>query len=105
MIEIVHHCYLYLQFVVDFTNWIYIPGSSDDEDSSSKLSDYIEYRVNAQVGVLRRDNGRIVIPAIYESINMLSETLFEAQLREGGNWILIDTDGNIVENEIHLVYE
>ncbi len=86
------------QFVVDYTNWIYVPETSDEEDGSSKLSDYIEYRVNAQVGVLRRDNGRIVIPAIYETINMLSETLFEAQLREGGDWILIDADGNIVEN-------
>lgn len=85
-------------FVVDFTNWLYIPGTYDEEDGSSKLSDYIEYRVNGQVGVLRRDNGRIVIPAIYETINMLSETLFEAQLREEGNWILIDTNGNIVEN-------
>ena len=85
-------------FVVDVTNWIYIPGSSDDENSSSTLSDYIEYRVNALVGVLRRDNGQIVVPAIYEAINMLSKTLFEAQLREEGNWILIDTDGNIVDN-------
>lgn len=85
-------------FVIDYTSWIYVPGTYDEEEGSSKMSDYIEYRVNAQFGVLRRDNGKIVIPAIYESINMLSETLFEAQLREGGNWILIDTNGNIVEN-------
>ena len=85
-------------FVIDYTSWIYVPRTYDEEEGSSKLSDYIEYRVNGQVGVLRRDNGKIVIPAIYETINMISETLFEAQLREGGNWILIDTNGNIVEN-------
>lgn len=84
-------------FVVDYTNWIYIPGTGDEEDGT-RLSAYISYRVDGCVGVLRRDNGRIVIPAIYESVNMLSETLFEVQLREDGNWILIDADGNIVNN-------
>ena len=85
-------------FVVDYTSWIYVPGTYDGDEGSSKMSNYIEYRIDGQVGILRRDNGRIVIPAIYESINMLSETLFEAQLREEGNWILIDTNGHVVEN-------
>lgn len=85
-------------FVVDYTGWIYIPGTYDEESESSKLSEYLEYKVESRVGVLRRDNGSIVIPAIYETINMLSETLFEAQLREEGDWILIDTNGNIVDN-------
>lgn len=85
-------------FVVDYTDWIYVPGTYNEEDSSSKLSDYLEYRINEQVGVLRRDSGKIIIPAIYETINMLSETLFEVRLCEDNNWILIDSDGNIVEN-------
>ena len=85
-------------FVVDYTSWIYVPGTYDEDEGSSKMSDYIEYRIDGQVGVLRRDNGRIVIPAIYESINILSETLFKAELREEGNWILIETNGDIVDN-------
>lgn len=84
-------------FVVDYTDWIYIPGTGNEE-GGPRLSPYIEYRINGCCGVLRRDNGRIVIPAIYESVNMLSENLFEVQLRENGNWILIDSDGKIVEN-------
>lgn len=86
-------------FVVDYTNWIYVPETYDEEDGSSKLSDYIEYHVDSYIGVLRRDNGQIVIPAIYKEINMLSETLFEAQLHYDGDWILIDTDGNIISND------
>lgn len=86
------------RFVMDYTNWIYIPGSSEREDESERLSDFIRYWIDGKVGVLRRDNGRIVIPAIYNSINMLSDTLFEAQLREEGNWILIASTGKIVEN-------
>lgn len=85
-------------FVVDYTEWLYVPGSYNEEACSSRLSDYVLYSIESRVGVLRRDTGRIVIPAVYESINMLSETLFEVLLREGGNWILIDSDGNIVEN-------
>lgn len=85
-------------FVVDFTNWISIPGTGDEENGA-RLSAYLEYRIDGCRGVLHRDNGQIVIPAIYESVNMLSETLFEVQLCEGGDWMLIDTDGNIVANK------
>ena len=84
-------------FVVDGTRWIYLPEEYD-YGGEPMLSDYVEYGIESTVGVLRRDNGKIVIPAIYEAVNMLSETLFEVQLREGGNWILIDSDGNMVEN-------
>lgn len=84
-------------FVVDYTDCIYIPGTGSEEEAA-KLSNYIEYRIDGRVGVLRRDNGRVVIPAIYESVNMLSETLFEVQLREDDNWILVDSNGNIVNN-------
>ena len=85
-------------FVVDYTNWLYLPGSYDESEESLRLSDFLIYGIESKVGVLRRDNGKIVIPAIYETINLLSETLFEAQLRAYGDWILFDTDGNIVEN-------
>lgn len=84
-------------FVVDYTDWIYIPGTGD-EDNGPKLSAYIKYRINGHVGVLRRDNGQIVVPAIYESVNMLSETLFEVHLGEYGKWMLIDSNGDIVNN-------
>ncbi|MCM1176220.1 MAG: WG repeat-containing protein [Clostridium sp.] len=87
------------QFIVDATDWIYIPDfHRDEEDESMVLSDYVRYWIDGKVGVLHRDEGRIVIPAIYESVNMLSGSLFEVQLRQEGSFILIDADGNIVEN-------
>lgn len=85
-------------FVVDYTSWILIPECSQD-DEPQKFSDYISYNVSGRVGVMRRDNGQIIIPAIYNSVNMLSETLFEVQLRYYGDWILIDVNGNIVNNQ------
>lgn len=85
-------------FVVDYTNWIYMPMPVDREDEPAKLSDFIEYYVNDKIGVLRRDNGQVVIPAIYEYIHMLSETLFEALPYDDGGLILIDADGNVVNN-------
>ena len=85
-------------FVTDYTEWISIPGTYDEQTDSSRLSDFIEYHIDSKTGVLRRDNGKVVIPAIYESVNMLSESLFEVQLRYCGDWILIDSEGNIVNN-------
>lgn len=84
--------------VMDLTYWMYVPGIYDEEGKLTELSDYLEYRINDRVGVLRRKTGEIVIPAIYEAINMLSVSLFAAQLREEGDWILIDGNGKMVEN-------
>lgn len=83
-------------FVIDYTAWIYIPGSEDNEDA--RLSDYLKYEIDGRVGILRREDGSIFIPAIYESVNMLSEGVFEAQTHYDGDWILIDANGKTVEN-------
>ena len=42
-------------------------------------------------------DGSVVIPAIYAEINLLSETLFEAQLYDTDEWIFIDRSGRIVD--------
>lgn len=82
------------RFVTDSTCWLYLPS---DEDQAQQLSEFMTYTIDNCVGVLRRDDGSVVIPAIYAEINLLSETLFEAQLYDTDEWIFIDRSGRIVD--------
>ena len=63
------------------------------------LSDYMQYSVDGKCGVFCKTTGEVIIPAIYFSIEMISETLFEASIELYGANILIDTHGRIVEHE------
>lgn len=97
-------------FVYDYTDFLKYPAdyeSYPDTDSEGnatrnfavayKLSDYVKYSVNSRLGVVRKDNGKVIIPALYREIYMISPTLFEAQKVEDDKWIFIDIHGNIVE--------
>lgn len=50
-----------------------------------------------RVGVLCRSTGRVVAPARYDCVNMLSPTLFEARLSEACVWVLLDNEGREVK--------
>lgn len=58
------------------------------------LSYYLKYRVYDKWGILRRDNGEVIIPALYTHIDMLSPTLFEVWTGDDG-CLLIDSHGNV----------
>ena len=47
-------------------------------------------------GVMNRITGEPITPAIYSDINMLSKDLFEVQKTESSDWLLMDTNGNII---------
>lgn len=72
---------------------------SDDYDSSIKteattLSDYMSYWVGNHCGVLNAKTGMVVIPAVYNDVDMISPTLFEAELSGViHNHILFDLNG------------
>ena len=76
---------------------------SDDYDSSIKtevttLSDYMRYWVGSHCGVLHAKTGKVIIPAVYDDIDMASPTLFEAELSGVKlNHILFDINGNRID--------
>lgn len=61
------------------------------------LSDYLIYRVGYNEGVMHRETGEVIIPAIYNDIEMVSPTLFYAELNGVDGGILFDLNGRQVE--------
>ena len=79
-----------------------ISMSSSEENGyyhiESAVSDYAKYRINYEYGLMNAKTGKIITPAIYSTIEMISPTLFSVSI--GGYWqpeFLIDTKGNVVK--------
>lgn len=99
-------------FVYDYTNHVnYASGYESymakdhygDENQVTELiytlsKQYMTYTINGKCGIVRKDNGKVIIPALYRQVNMVSPTLFEAQDDEDGKWLFIDIHGKIIEN-------
>lgn len=96
-------------FVIDGCSALYYveqipptPMSDDDGNtylatSVSVLSDYLLYRIDYNEGVMLRETGEVIIPALYEGIEMISPTLFYAELKDVDGGILFDLNGCQVE--------
>lgn len=76
---------------------MYPVGVDESGEVRYELSDYVKYRVIERYGVMNRITGKIVIPAIYEDVNMLSKELFEVQCTRNHDWFMVDKNGNIVK--------
>jgi hypothetical protein len=76
---------------------MYPVGVDESGEVRYELSDYVKYRVIERYGVMNRITGKILIPAIYEDVNMLSKELFEVQCTSSYEWCLVDKNGNIVK--------
>ena len=94
-------------FVFDNTDYVHYASGSTSHQSTCEdvgfvdeltftLSDYLTYTVDGLCGILRRDNGKVVIPALYSQINMVSPTLFEA-LTTDDKRMFIDINGKSIE--------
>lgn len=95
-------------FVVDGTCDLYykkniepvvVPDGDGDAYLATEevvLADYVKYRVNSRYGVMHRETGEIVLPAIYQDIDMISSTLIKAQLSGTYNYVVFDTQGRRV---------
>ncbi len=81
-------------FMVDYT---YLMHEPSDSYNMSSLSDYLKFEINGRFGVMRRDNCHVIIPAIYNYIELISTSMFEARIDDFA-YLFIDTDGNIVED-------
>lgn len=88
-------------FVCDDTEYVYYASGSNscqdvNGDSANELtynlSDYLKYSIAGLYGIVRRDNGKIIIPALYKDINMISPTVFEAKDNDGKR-IFVDING------------
>lgn len=87
-------------FVCDGTTMplAYMKRYEDYDGGIEVLSDYLTYCVDGCYGVIRKDNGKVIIPALYESISMASSTMFEASLSIDEKYILIGLDGKVIKN-------
>lgn len=86
-------------FVIDGVNcYMKYPVSYSNENGVEyALSDYAEYFINRNSGIMNRITGRPITPALFEDVNMISDKLFEVQDAETYDWYIIDIDGNIVK--------
>lgn len=86
-------------FVYDSFSYLYYYRSGLEESGENRVmsDDYVCYNINDKEGVLRRDNGRVVIPAKYNYVVMISDKLFKANV--GCVNVLLDANGNVVNVE------
>lgn len=88
-----------VDFMFDETYDLYYPENSYSSNEKVEFySPYLSYRIMDGYGILNRNTGKVITPAIYHEIEQLSYTLFKVQT-ESLDWILLDTNGNIIMNE------
>ena len=84
-------------FLFDGSNYIEYPISySDNNGVEYALSDYMEYYVNNNSGIMNRITGKPITPALYDDVYMMSDKLFKVQDAETYDWYIIDVNGNRV---------
>jgi hypothetical protein len=85
-------------FLYDCSEILQYPVGIDESGKVRyELSDYLKYRVVERYGVMNRITRKVVIPAIYADVNMLSKELFEVRCTRNDDWFLIDVNGNVVK--------
>jgi hypothetical protein len=62
------------------------------------LSDYASFRVSGTYGwgVIRLSDNKVIIPALYGSISMITEDRFEVYDSSSSSYLLFDLEGNII---------
>ena len=93
-------------FVCDYFNVLYrdslvYEGNENYDTESRHVSvetDYYLYTVNGKMGVLRKEDKKVVIPAKYNDITMSGTDVFSA-LTDNGVYVIFDKDGNQIGSE------
>ena len=84
-------------FLFDGSRYMEYPISySDNNGVEYALSDYMEYYVNNNSGIMNRITGKPITPALYDDVYMMSDKLFKVQDAETYDWYIIDVNGNRV---------
>lgn len=61
------------------------------------LLENLLYWINSSCCVIHRTAGEVIIPALYDDIDMFSSTLFDAESLDLDGFLLFDIDGQRVE--------
>jgi len=86
-------------FVIDTVGPLYYEaegGSGEDySDDMTCLSDYLWFRVGPGRGVLEKTSGRVILPAVFDDVDMASGSIFECSIRSSHSYatVLYDLDG------------
>ena len=84
-------------FIFDASNYLNYPmGYNENGEIQYVLSDYEMYEVLNRYGILNRQTGQPVTPALYSGINMISEDLFEVRDPESFDWYILDKNGKTI---------
>lgn len=65
-------------------------------DVVDAFSTYAKYRILDRYGVMDCITGKVITPAIYHDVSMISEVLFEVAMTPYSDYALIDQNGNII---------
>lgn len=85
-------------FMHEWSDILRYPAEADDDYSTEyRMSDYSKYQISQRYGILNRHTGKPLTPAIYESIDMISPTIFEVRPANNYGLLLIDINGNAVK--------
>lgn len=71
-------------FLYESVEYLYYPRESDNENDRACLSDFMKYYVAGKYGIVNRKNGKVMTSAIYDSVDMVSATVFE--VKNGDNY-------------------
>lgn len=70
------------------------PISEDDDwGEDMVMSDYAKYRISGKYGILNRTTGKPLTLAIYDEVEMISETVFQVSLEGVYGYNLLDSNG------------
>ena len=84
-------------FMYDYAHLLTYPVAyKNEEEITYALSDYMEYHIDGYCGILNGKTGEVYTPAIYSSISMLSEEIFEVSDSFINKTYLVDKYGKII---------
>ena len=73
-------------------------GCDECNELQCTPSNYMKYEVMGRYGIMNRDTGKPITPAIYADVEMISDELFAVQgIQEFYGWYLLDINGNEVK--------
>ena len=88
-------------FVIDDTyNLRFFTGYDNEGNEQYEVAnDLIVYRVNNWEGLMNKNSGRIITPAIYSNIEMISKTLIKASLSQADQEesVVMDKNGRVIK--------
>jgi hypothetical protein len=87
------------KYAFDDITPLYIEGSATENEFgdviTSETSAYSTFTLNDNVGVIRTLDGKVVIEAIWDGIELFSKDIFKAELN--GKYFLIDNKGKFIQ--------